>query len=210
MDELYYLLKGIIIGVIMVSPVGPITFLLIERGLKYGFKHAAVSGFGVALADGIYAFSAGFSVAFLSVFLEEYRLLLQLIGGFMMLLLGSKIFLDARKSHTKKLNTTPLDLIKDFTSAFLLTIVNPLTVAIFAVVFLGMGVGLEAGSNTATIVAFALGIFIGSFIWQLFISSTTAWLKDHLTPNIIKRTSQTAGILIMLFGTYGLIQTLYS
>jgi threonine/homoserine/homoserine lactone efflux protein len=45
-------LKGLLIGVAIAAPVGPIGILCIQRTIHNGFRIGLASGLGAALADG--------------------------------------------------------------------------------------------------------------------------------------------------------------
>ena len=47
--------KGIVIGVLVFAPMGPIGMLCIQRTLNKGRWHGFVTGLGAALSDVIYA-----------------------------------------------------------------------------------------------------------------------------------------------------------
>ena len=51
--------KGIIIGVLVSAPMGPIGMLCIQRTLNKGRWHGFVTGLGAALSDVIYAALTG-------------------------------------------------------------------------------------------------------------------------------------------------------
>ena len=55
---MWLFLKGVIIGVTIAAPVGPIGILCIKRTLEQGKWIGFVSGLGAATADGIYHFFA--------------------------------------------------------------------------------------------------------------------------------------------------------
>jgi threonine/homoserine/homoserine lactone efflux protein len=55
-------IQGIIIGLTLAVPVGPISLVCIHRTVANGRLHGIVSGFGVATADSFYA-----AVAFLGL-----------------------------------------------------------------------------------------------------------------------------------------------
>lgn len=54
------------IGFSIAAPVGPIGVLCIQRSLRDGFKIGLMTGFGAALADGIYGLIAGLGISYLS------------------------------------------------------------------------------------------------------------------------------------------------
>lgn len=62
-------LKGVVIGLSMAVPVGPIGILCIRRILVEGRVAGLVSGLGVAIADMVYGSIAGFGLTLISDFL---------------------------------------------------------------------------------------------------------------------------------------------
>jgi threonine/homoserine/homoserine lactone efflux protein len=87
-----FFMKGLVIGVSIAAPVGPIGLLCIQRTLTEGRTSGFVSGMGAATADAIYGCIAGFGVTVVSTFLVNQQVWLRLIGGVFMLFLGFRIF----------------------------------------------------------------------------------------------------------------------
>lgn len=61
-------LKGLMIGLAIAAPVGPIGLLCIHRSLSDGFKLGLMTGLGAAIADGVYGAVAAFSLSAVSSF----------------------------------------------------------------------------------------------------------------------------------------------
>ncbi len=61
-------LKGLLIGLAIAAPVGPIGVLCIRRTLAEGRATGFVSGLGAATADAFYGAVAGFGLTLVSVF----------------------------------------------------------------------------------------------------------------------------------------------
>jgi threonine/homoserine/homoserine lactone efflux protein len=55
-----FFLKGLIVGLSIAAPVGPIGILCIRRTLAHGRAAGFVSGLGAATADAMYGAAAGF------------------------------------------------------------------------------------------------------------------------------------------------------
>jgi threonine/homoserine/homoserine lactone efflux protein len=53
---------GIIIGVLITAPVGPINVLSLQRAIERGFWGGVAAGLGVALGDGLIALLAALGV----------------------------------------------------------------------------------------------------------------------------------------------------
>src|SRR5262249_54895316 len=76
MTSVSLLVKGILAGVAIAAPVGPVNILCISRTLMKGRRAGLVFGLGAAAADTIYGAIAGFSISFVINLLirEEHSL----------------------------------------------------------------------------------------------------------------------------------------
>lgn len=73
--------KGIVIGVLVSAPMGPIGMLCIQRTLNKGRWHGFVTGLGAALSDVIYAALTCLGMGVVVNFVEANQAPLQLIGS---------------------------------------------------------------------------------------------------------------------------------
>ena len=73
--------KGIVIGVLVSAPMGPIGMLCIQRTLNKGRWHGFVTGLGAALSDVIYATLTCLGMGVVVNFVEANQAPLQLIGS---------------------------------------------------------------------------------------------------------------------------------
>ena len=71
--------KGIIVGLSASIPLGPIGVICIQRTLNKGRRSGFISGLGAAVADGLYAFIAGFGVKIVMDSINEYQILLEVL-----------------------------------------------------------------------------------------------------------------------------------
>ena len=71
--------KGIVIGVLVSAPMGPIGMLCIQRTLNKGRWHGFVTGLGAALSDVIYAALTCLGMGVVVNFVEANQAPLQLI-----------------------------------------------------------------------------------------------------------------------------------
>src|SRR5947209_4468256 len=95
--------KGLILGVSVAAPVGPIGILCIRKTLQYGRLSGFFSGLGAAVADTIYGVIAAFGLTLLSNFLLGAQFWLKLIGGAFLVFLGIKTFLTKPVSIPEKI-----------------------------------------------------------------------------------------------------------
>lgn len=72
------LVKGLIVGVVVSAPLGPVGVLCIQRTLNKGRWYGFVTGLGAALSDIGYALITGYGMSFMDDFLAKNQVLLQL------------------------------------------------------------------------------------------------------------------------------------
>jgi len=195
--------KGLIIGFSIAAPVGPIGILCIRRTLEYGRFVGFVSGLGAATADALYGLMAGLGLTIISNFLLGQQWYLQIIGSIFLCYLGVKIFISTPSQDSAKAKgNKPF---KAYISTFLLTITNPVTILSFIAVFSGLGMN----SNDTTSFGFllVLGVFLGSALWWLLLSSIAGIIANKMKSNSfsMKLINRFSGVVLLLFGINGLI-----
>jgi threonine/homoserine/homoserine lactone efflux protein len=195
--DLTYFLRGLVIGVSIAAPVGPIGVLCIRRTLAEGRAAGFVSGLGAASADAVYGFMAAFGLTFISTFLVAHQSWIRLVGGLFLLFLGVRT-LTAPVSE-KAAEVRDRGLLGNYLSIFLLTLTNPLTILSFAAVFAGLGVGAAGGDYLAATTT-VLGVFVGSALWWLTLSVGVSLFRGRMTSSAMIWVNRVSGCVIVLFG----------
>ncbi len=196
-----YLIKGLIIGFSIAAPVGPIGVLTIKRTLTEGRISGFVTGMGAAMADTVYGIIAGFGLTAISSFLLTQEFRIKLIGGLFLLFLGVKSFLT--KPASKAANVDGKGLFNNFISTFFLTITNPTTILSFLAIFAGLGLGTTKTDYSSSM-TLVLGIFIGSALWWLILSSIVSFFQSKITPDKLIWINRLSGLIIISFGLFAL------
>ena len=83
------LLKGLLIGVFVSAPVGPIGVLCVQRTLNGGKWHGIFTSLGAICSDLLYAIIAIFSMSIVIDFIESHQLLLQIVGTLIVFIFSS-------------------------------------------------------------------------------------------------------------------------
>jgi len=124
---LYILPRGLAIGTLISAPMGPVGMLVIQRTLGKGRWPGMFTGIGAALSDLIYCLLTGLGLSFITDFIDEQQLWIQLAGGLVLAIFGLWLF---RKNPTRALktaaDTSASSFWSDFITGFLLTVSNPL------------------------------------------------------------------------------------
>jgi threonine/homoserine/homoserine lactone efflux protein len=200
-----FLLRGLAIGFSIAAPVGPIGVLCIRRTLAEGWAPGLVSGLGAATADAIYGCIAGFGLAFISNFLVSQQVWLRLIGGVFLCYLGIKTLL-AKPAEQASLGSGN-GLLGGYASTFLLTLTNPMTIISFAAIFAGLGLAGASG-NYGSAGILVLGVFIGSALWWLILSSGVGIFRARINSQGLRWVNRISGVIILGFGLFALLGTL--
>jgi threonine/homoserine/homoserine lactone efflux protein len=203
--DITFLLRGLAIGFSIAAPVGPIGVLCIRRTLAEGRASGLVSGLGAASADAIYGSIAGFGLAFISNFLVSQQVWLRLIGGVFLCYLGLKTLL-AKPAEQTSLGKGK-GLVGAYASTFLLTLTNPMTIISFAAIFAGLGLAGTSG-NYASAGVLVLGVFIGSALWWLILSSGVGLFRARFNPDRLRWVNRISGAIIIGFGLFALVSAL--
>jgi threonine/homoserine/homoserine lactone efflux protein len=195
-------LRGLVIGISIAAPVGPIGVLCIQRTLTEGRLSGLVSGLGAATADAIYGVIAGFGLTFISSFLVAQQSWLRLIGGAFLCYLGIRTLLS--KPAEVDVQIQSKGLMGNYFSIFILTLTNPLTILSFAAIFAGLGLVQGDGDYTSAILM-VLGVFTGSALWWLILSQSVGLFRMRVTPQWMGWINRFSGCLILIFGILALI-----
>lgn len=202
MQEIHYLIKGLIIGLSIAVPVGPIGVLCIRRTLTRGRMVGFLSGLGAATADGLYGAIAGFGLTFLVNFIIGKQIWLRLIGGGLLCILGAKTFLA--KPVEQGASVDGNSLWNEYLTTFFLTLTNPMTILFFVAVFAGLGIGSTRDSYVSAGILVS-GVFFGSAMWWLVLCGFTGLLQKLLNLERLRWLNRISGLIILGFGLFALL-----
>lgn len=194
-----FLVQGLILGFSIAAPVGPIGVLCIRRTLTFGPVTGLLSGLGAATADAVYGAIAGFGLTFISTLLVSQQYWLAWLGGIYLLYLGVRILRATPAQYHQA--PTAANLTGAFLSTFVLTLTNPVTILSFAAIFAGLGLAASA-SNFQAAVALVLGVFAGSALWWLTLTTAVSLFKTRLRPDALQWINRISGIIICGFGVF--------
>ncbi|ENQ3080116.1 LysE family transporter [Bacillus cereus] len=203
-------IKGLIIGLSIAAPVGPIGVLCIRRTLAHGKFIGFMSGLGAATADGLYGMIAGLGLTLITNFLIEQQGWIHFIGGVFLLYLGLKIFVSKPSKTSAKANGN--NAFSAYVSTFFLTLTNPVTILSFLAIFSGLGIS-NLNDDTTTILVVVLGVFLGSTLWWLILSSVTGILMNRMKSFSLNIVNRISGFILFMFGLwsmYSLVKGLFN
>jgi threonine/homoserine/homoserine lactone efflux protein len=100
-------------------------------------------------------------------------------------------------------------LLQAFASAFVVTIVNPITILAFISIFAAVGVSVKTEGLVDSWILIA-GVFIGALVWWGFLVSITATFRQRFTDKGLRWLNKISGVVILGFGLYALARVAWS
>ena len=202
--EITIFLKGMVIGFAMAVPIGPIGIMCVRKTLTEGRLRGLIIGLGAATADLFYGCVAAFGLTVISNTLNTERIWIRLVGGALLLFLGARTFSALPANPDIPPNNNGV--LRSYLTTVFLTLTNPLTIFAFIAVFAAFGLGNGLGYFSAT--SLVAGVFIGSCLWFLLLSSGVTFFRKRLDLVGLRWVNKIAGILIFLSGVISIASVL--
>ena len=204
--EFAIFLKGVFIGFAMAVPVGPIGIMCIRKTLTEGRVRGLIIGLGAATADFFYGCVAAFGLTIISDTLVSQRIWIRLSGGVLLLFLGVKTFLAKPSDPKTRFKIHNSGKLRSYLTTVFLTLTNPLTIFAFIAVFAALGLGNWLSYFSASVLV--TGVFIGSCLWFLLLSSGTFLFRNKLDLVGLRWVNKIAGVMIILSGLIVMVSLL--
>lgn len=201
------IIKGVLIGLCISVPLGPIGMLTIQRTLNRGQKHGIATGLGATTSDLIYTIITLFFLSFVLDFIEEHRFIIQLIGSLVVAFFGYYIYRSNPATQPKPNETVKHSLPGDFLTSFGLTFSNPLVLFVLIALFARFEF---IGNKTTLFVSICgiLSILGGAILWWSLLTFLVNKFKNKLNMRELKIINQITGVIIILIGFVGLFMIL--
>jgi threonine/homoserine/homoserine lactone efflux protein len=190
-------LSAAAIGLAVAAPVGPMSLLCMRRTLAQGWRTGLATAVGIASADAVYACVAALGLAGVQRFMLTHQRAMHLAAGLFLLYLGARIAFAAG-STAERGSARAASVRAAYGSAVLLTLTNPPTIILFAAFFtaLAPASGLAPGAAMLTIA----GVFTGSLLWWLGITTAVAAARGVLGPRVRAWVDRVSGATLAVFG----------
>ncbi len=199
--------KGILIGVLVSAPMGPIGLLCIQRTLNKGRGHGFATGVGAVFSDLLYATLTGMSMGFVIAFIEDHQSILQIAGSILLMFFGFYIFQTNPSKNLKKPDEVSNSYTQDALTSFFLTLSNPFIIFLFLGLFARFNF-ISPEETTFALVTGLAGIASGAIFWWFLITYLVGKLRNNFNMRGLWILNRVLGILIMFFSLIGLLFSL--
>ena len=187
-DILDIIFKGLLIGIVVSAPMGPVGILCVQRTLNKGRWYGFVTGIGATASDLIYALITGLGMSFVMnlVYNSQNRFFLQIAGSIMLLFFGIYSWRSNPVKNIHRSSKTKGTLFHNGLTAFFVTLSNPLIILLFMAVFAQLAF-IMPGKPLEMCIGY-LSIIAGALLWWFGLT----WLIDK-----IRNKFEETGIIII-------------
>jgi threonine/homoserine/homoserine lactone efflux protein len=203
------LIKGILIGLMVSVPVGPVGVMCIQRTMNRGLKAGVVSGLGAASADTFYAVISSCGIGFIFTFIQKQIFWIQFLGAIILILIAIKIFytnpaVEIRNSKNKKVK--PME---EFISIFFITLSNPTVFFVFIALLASLKV-FSGKINYLSGLFVISGVFAGAMLWWYLLSSIVNKFRNKIKLKQIWWLNKIMAVVVFIFGMIVLVNVVLS
>lgn len=197
---------GIITGLILSLPFGPVGIYCMEKALIKGEKRAYVATLGMVTVDVIYGIITFAFINKIEDVVIKYQTPLKIIISIFLVFVGARKFL--KKPKLQEVEETDFNLTQDYLKTFLLAIFNISSLLVIGAILTMLG-AIDIPTTHTTVIELALGIALGGAgLWFLTIF-TIYHFKKKVTIELLLKLSKCAGLLIMILGALTAIFSFY-
>ncbi len=199
------ILSGIIIGIMVSAPMGPIGMLCIQRTLSKGKMHGFITGIGASISDILYAVLVGFFMSFIVRLIEDYEMYIQVVGAVLIFGFGVHIF---RSKPEGKLYSGDGVVVhrssywKDFVTGFALCFSNPLIIFLFIALYARFNF-FSASEPAVNQVVGLMSISVGAVIWWAVLSLLIGLVRNRFTGKTMIVINMVIGVVLMVISVVG-------
>lgn len=198
------LLNGLIIGIFISFPIGPLGLLSLQRTITNGWKTGFFSAVGTATSDLVYSSLAILGISFIDDFVNKHIYIINGLTGILFLIVGINI-VSSNVSSPKVKGETSVDKVPPFFVHFFIGLSNPMTFLLFFSIFTKIGIYVD-NKTLLQHILFVISILAGSSIqWLITTNLIDKSNKNYKFENFIF-IDKIIGIVVIIFGVFSIIK----
>ncbi len=211
-EEIGVFYRGLVLGLMISAPVGPIGLLCIRRTIQRGLIVGFATGLGAASADTIFATVAALGVSAILEFMKHYDSGIRIIGGGIMLVGAWHAWHDkpepppqllplAQKVVGMTKDETLMGSVRAFLSGFAITLTNPVTIVAVLAVIATFG-NLQSRVDAGTLIG---GVFFGAALWWIMLSGGMALVRCHFNEGRILWINRITAVILAALSLWAIL-----
>jgi len=201
--------KGVLIGILVSAPMGPIGLLCVQRTLYKGRWHGFFSGIGAACSDFFYALITCMGMGFVIGFIKNNQVILQLTGSILLIVFGIYIF-RSNPSENFREPKSSRSYWQDTLTAFFVTLSNPLIIFLFIALLARFNfISNNENLYWISIILGMAGILSGALAWWFTLTLIVGKLRGVFNKRGLVIMNRTVGIVILLISLFGIAVSIW-
>lgn len=210
MDIIYLILKGIIIGIIVSAPMGPVGLLCLKETLQNGKKDGFMTGLGASISDTLYGIISYFSIGIVLSFIESHQVSVTILGSLLLFIVGYYLYVSTPQEldSDEQKEITSLHGAKKVITAFVVTLSNPLILFFFLSLYSRFYfVPQQEDINLWIFILSVLSVFSGCMLWWYTLTHYVSKIRNKFKWKYLKGFNKFLAILIVVISVYGIISS---
>jgi threonine/homoserine/homoserine lactone efflux protein len=204
------LLQGLVIGFSVNAPIGPVGVFCIRRTLVDGLTAGLMAGLGAAAADGIFGTISALAIHKVSLALHHNEFWMAIVGGLLLLLFAVWTLMrppsilptsQNGKSRRESFGIAA----KSFFMALGFTLINPLTILIFAAVF----AGIDPRATLTSMLSIVLGMFISALICWTILAFLAYFVRLRISKSAMTIINRLSAAAFAAFGLWAIMSAFH-
>lgn len=196
--------SGLLIGIFISAPMGPIGMLVIQRTLTKGRQPAFYTGLGAALSDMLYCLMTGLGLSFVIDFIESNQEILQIFGSVFLMTYAVYLFVHNPSRQLTAVNVQANTYWRDFGTGFLFTFANPL-ILFFIIGLFARFSFLAPEFKAYHYVAGYLSIAAGALLWWFVVTYFVSKARSHFNVRSMWILNRVIASILLLMSLYGVV-----
>ena len=202
------IIKGLIIGVVVSAPMGPVGILCVQRTLNKDRWCGFVTGLGAATSDIIYALLTGYGMSFImdTIQNDDVAFWIKAVGSILLFLFGLYTFKSNPIDRVKPVSHNKGTLLHNFISGFFVTLSNPLIIFLFIAMY-GQMTFILPDDWILQIVGY-IALVIGAVGWWFLLTWLINKVRNKFNVRGIWLINRIIGTIVMVVSVIILLHTI--
>ncbi|MHB8254944.1 MAG: LysE family translocator [Acidiferrobacter sp.] len=200
------LLLGILVGICISAPIGPVGLLTIQRTLAQGRLAGFVSGAGAATADTFYGGLAALGLSEVSGFLVHDQMWIYLGASILCFWIGLRAIFFHPMKKVPFPHHSSQGLFWNYISSIALALANPLTIVFCIVAFAILNID---HTGTEEFLLTVMGIFTGCLFAWASLAIITTHFHAALNNRMIVRINRISASIILVIGLIATVSAVH-
>ncbi len=195
--------KALVLGILNAAPIGPVGLMCLRKNVDSHRLPGIIAGAGMAAAYGIVSFSVLLGLNGIGQWLNEYKVVCQIVAGITLVVIGWRGL--KRESVSTRRQPCAKSLVGDFSQSFAMTLLNPVPFASFAFVLTSFRV-VRGKLDLYADLIFASLVFAGTTLFWVVANQFLHWMKTRSADSLCRGIIRGSSVALIVFGAVILLK----